>query len=120
MDQAPRSALIAAIVKPEERTAVMGITSMMRTLAATAGPTVTGLLAGSNRFWIAFVAGGAFRLAYDIGLWVIFVNIKLHQHEEVQPEMVQTGHQRQRDDNEQMGSLAGSDEDNDEDDRTTK
>ncbi|KAK4496905.1 hypothetical protein PRZ48_011354 [Zasmidium cellare] len=120
MDQAPRSALIAAIVKPEERTAVMGITSMIRTLAATAGPTVTGLLAGSNRFWIAFVAGGAFRLAYDIGLWVIFVNIKLHQHEETRPEMVQTNQQRPGEDNEEIGSLAGSDDDYEEDDRATK
>lgn len=118
MDQAPRSALIAAIVKPEERTAVMGITSMVRTLAATAGPTVTGLLAGSNRFWIAFVAGGAFRLTYDIGLWVIFVNVKLHQHEPAQPAMQQNT--RQHDDNEEMGSLAGSDDDYDEDDRSTK
>ncbi|KXS93936.1 hypothetical protein AC578_7078 [Pseudocercospora eumusae] len=81
MDQAPRTALIAAIVKPEERTAVMGITSMLRTLAATTGPMVTGFLAGSDRFWVAFVAGGAFRLTYDVGLWVLFVNIKLHQHE---------------------------------------
>ena len=81
MDQAPRSALIAAIVKPQERTAVMGITSMLRTLAATSGPMVTGFLAGSNRFWVAFVAGGAFRLTYDIGLWVLFTNVKLHQHE---------------------------------------
>lgn len=120
MDQAPRSALIAAIVKPEERTAVMGITSMLRTLAATAGPTVTGLLAGSDRFWIAFVAGGAFRLTYDVGLWVIFVNVKLHQHEQAQPEMQQTSQQRQRDDTEEMGSLAGSDEDYDEDERMTK
>ncbi|KXT10737.1 hypothetical protein AC579_6836 [Pseudocercospora musae] len=81
MDQAPRTALIAAIVKPEERTAVMGITSMLRTLAATTGPMVTGFLAGSDRFWVAFVAGGAFRLTYDVGLWVLFINIKLHQHE---------------------------------------
>lgn len=72
MDQAPRSALIAGIVKPEERTAVMGITSMLRTLAATTGPMVTGFLAGSNRFWVAFVAAGACRLTYDIGLWILF------------------------------------------------
>jgi len=38
MDQAPRSAFIAAVVKQEERTSVMGITAMIRTLAATAGP----------------------------------------------------------------------------------
>jgi MFS family permease len=82
MDQAPRSAFIAAVVKPEERTAVMGITSMLRTLAATAGPTVTGILAGDDRFWIAFVAAGALRIAYDLGLWAMFVNMTLHQHEE--------------------------------------
>jgi MFS family permease len=82
MDQAPRTAFIAAVVKPEERTAVMGITSMLRTLAATCGPTVTGLLAGSDRFWIAFVAAGALRITYDLGLFAMFVNMKLHKHED--------------------------------------
>lgn len=43
---------------------------------------VTGFLAGSERFWVAFVVGGACRLVYDVGLWVLFVNVKLHQHEE--------------------------------------
>jgi MFS family permease len=81
MDQAPRSAFIAAVIKPEERTAVMGITSMLRTLAATCGPTVTGLLAGNDKFWIAFVAAGVLRLAYDFGLFAMFVNMKLYKHE---------------------------------------
>lgn len=81
MDQAPRAALIAAVVKPEERTAVMGITGMLRTLAATTGPSVTGVLAGSDRFWIAFVTAGALRIAYDLGLFAMFINIKLHKHE---------------------------------------
>lgn len=81
MDQAPRSAFIAAVVKPEERTAVMGITSMLRTLASTVGPSVTGFLASSDKFWIAFVAAGALRICYDIGLFAMFVNLKLHTHE---------------------------------------
>jgi MFS family permease len=81
MDQAPRTAFIAATVKPEERTSVMGITSMLRTLAATLGPSITGLLAGSDRFWIAFVAAGALRIGYDLGLFAMFVNMKLHTHE---------------------------------------
>ncbi|KAF2432393.1 MFS general substrate transporter [Tothia fuscella] len=82
MDQAPRSAFIAAVVKPEERTAVMGITSMLRTLAQSVGPTVTGILAGNDQFWIAFVATGALRVTYDLGLWALFINVKLHQHEQ--------------------------------------
>jgi hypothetical protein len=81
LDQAPRSAFIAAVVKPSERTAVMGITSMLRTLSAASGPTITGILAGNDRFWIAFVTAGAFRLAYDFGLWALFVNMKLYKHE---------------------------------------
>lgn len=81
MDQAPRAALIAAVVKPEERTAVMGITSTLRTLANIAGPSFTGLLADNDRFWIAFVVGGALRLAYDLGLFVMFINIQLYKHE---------------------------------------
>jgi hypothetical protein len=80
MDQAPRTALIAAVVKPEERTAVMGITSTIRTLAAMTGPTVTGLLASNEHFWIAFVAAGVCRLVYDFGLYGLFVNMKLDHH----------------------------------------
>ena len=81
MDQAPRTAFIAAVVKPDERTAVMGITSTLRTLAAMVGPGVTGLLAGTDRFWTAFVVAGALRICYDLGLFAMFVNRKLHTHE---------------------------------------
>lgn len=87
MDQAPRAALIAAVVRPEERTAVMGITSTLRTLANVTGPSFTGLLAESDRFWIAFVVGGALRLAYDLGLFVMFINIQLYKHEPVKQDL---------------------------------
>lgn len=81
MDQAPRAALIAAIVKPEERTAVLGITGMLRTLAATLGPSITGLLSAADLFWVAFVMAGALRLAYDFGLWDLFKAIDLTENE---------------------------------------
>ena len=81
MDQAPRTALIAAVVKPEERTAVMGITGMLRMLASTVGPSITGSLADSDKFWITFVAAGFLRLAYDFGLFTMFINMKLHTNE---------------------------------------
>lgn len=83
MDQAPRAALIAAVVKPEERTAVMGITSTLRTLANVTGPSFTGVLGDHNLFWVAFVVGGALRLAYDVGLFVLFINVQLYKHEPV-------------------------------------
>lgn len=77
MDQAPRTAFIAAVVKPEERTGAMGITSMVRTLAMSAGPSITGLLSGNGSFWVAFLAAGICRVSYDLGLWVLFVNVKV-------------------------------------------
>lgn len=77
MDQAPRTAFIAAVVKPEERTGAMGITSMVRTLAMSLGPSITGLLSGGGQFWIAFLATGICRITYDLGLWVLFVNVKV-------------------------------------------
>lgn len=106
MDQAPRSAFIAAVVRPEERTAVMGITSMLRTLASTAGPFVTGLLAGNDRFWIAFVAAGSLRICYDLGLWGMFVNMRLHQHEEKGGvQVAENGSGRRESDEEELREL---------------
>lgn len=58
MDQAPRSALIAAAVRPEERTAVMGITSVLWTLAATLGPSLMGWSAEGDKFWVALSLQG--------------------------------------------------------------
>ncbi len=117
MDQAPRTAFIAAVVKNKERTAVMGVTSMLRTLAALGGPTVTGLLAADDRFWIAFVVAGICRLAYDFGLWAMFVDMKLYQHES-KPENNDTGGGRREPDEEEsleMQSLVGSESENEED-----
>lgn len=116
MDQAPRSAFIAAVVRPEERTAVMGITAMVRTLASMAGPTVTGLLAASQQFWIAFVAAGIFRLAYDFGLYAMFVNMKVGDDA---GEVAGSGYQRARQEDEEFElespkfSLDGGSDDDD-------
>ncbi|KAK3637369.1 hypothetical protein LTR56_013719 [Elasticomyces elasticus] len=105
MDQAPRSAFIAAVVKPEERTAVMGITNLLRTFAAMAGPSLTGILAGNDKFWVAFLAAGIFRLAYDVGLYVLFINMKLYQNEPGAQGDEMVAQERQRSDDEEMTEL---------------
>jgi hypothetical protein len=113
MDQAPRTAFIAAVVKPEERTAVMGITSMLRTLAAMSGPTLTGFLAADEKFWIAFVVAGSCRLAYDLGLYAMFVNMKLYQHEAKPTDLPNGrgsgGRELDEEESVEMASLVGSD-----------
>jgi predicted MFS family arabinose efflux permease len=81
MDQAPRAAFISAIVKPEERTAVMGIVNVLKTASQSGGPSVTGALAGANVFWLAFTLAGSLKASYDLGLLSMFVNVRLHEHE---------------------------------------
>ncbi|KAF2679355.1 MFS transporter-like protein [Lentithecium fluviatile CBS 122367] len=82
MDQAPRTAFIAKVVRPGERTGVMGITAMVRQLAMSVGPSITGVLAGNDRFWAAFLATGICRIVYDLGLWVLFVNVDVSGQKE--------------------------------------
>ncbi|KAJ4423387.1 hypothetical protein N0V82_001991 [Gnomoniopsis sp. IMI 355080] len=76
MDQAPRSAFLSKVVAADERTAVMGIVNVVKTLSQSGGPTLTGVLAGDQRFWIAFVAAGALKASYDIGLMTFFLKVE--------------------------------------------
>ncbi|ORY10549.1 major facilitator superfamily domain-containing protein [Clohesyomyces aquaticus] len=72
MDQAPRSAFLSLVVLPEERTAVMGIVNILKTLSQSSGPAVTGVLAGHDHFWVAFVSAGSLKAVYDLGLLAFF------------------------------------------------
>ncbi|KAF9732062.1 hypothetical protein PMIN06_008913 [Paraphaeosphaeria minitans] len=72
MDQAPRSAFLSTVVLPQERTAVMGVVNIFKTLSQSAGPWVTGLLAGRGHFWVAFVAAGSLKGTYDLLLLAFF------------------------------------------------
>ncbi|KAH9882874.1 hypothetical protein J1614_000240 [Plenodomus biglobosus] len=72
MDQAPRSAFLSIVVLPDERTAVMGVVNILKTLSQSSGPSITGVLAGHDRFWVAFVVAGSLKATYDLLLLVYF------------------------------------------------
>lgn len=74
MDVAPRSAFLAAVILPNERTAVMGMINVVKTFSSSVGPQITGLLAGRNLFWISFVTAGALKATYDLGVLAVFAN----------------------------------------------
>ncbi|KAK7738497.1 hypothetical protein SLS53_006016 [Cytospora paraplurivora] len=76
MDQAPRSAFLSKVVQAEERTAVMGIVNVVKTLSQSGGPTFTGILAGEDRFWVAFVVAGALKSSYDLGMLAMFLRLE--------------------------------------------
>ncbi|KAL9094093.1 MAG: hypothetical protein Q9165_003508 [Trypethelium subeluteriae] len=82
MDQAPRSAFLSAVVLPNERTAVMGVVNTVKTMSQSGGPIITGVLAGKDHFWVAFVAAGAMKAVYDVVLLTAFVNTKTREEAE--------------------------------------
>ncbi|KAF2183803.1 para-aminobenzoate synthase [Zopfia rhizophila CBS 207.26] len=81
MDQAPRSAFLSLVVLPAERTSVMGIVNIVKTLSQSGGPVITGFLAGDDHFWVAFVVAGSMKAAYDLALLTLFAG-KVHKKEQ--------------------------------------
>lgn len=79
MDQAPRQAFIAAAVLPNERTAVMGVVNVVKTLSQSGAPSVTGWLAQIGNFWIAFVIAGSLKVSYDLALLKMFLGYKTYE-----------------------------------------
>lgn len=74
MDVAPRSAFLAAIVLPNERTAVMGTINVVKTFSQSIGPSITGVLAENKLFWVAFVMAGSLKATYDLGMLAVFAS----------------------------------------------
>lgn len=76
MDQAPKQAFLAAAVLPSERTAVMGVVNVARTLSQSGGPVVTGWLAGMKKFWVAFLVAGGLKAGYDLAMLKLFLGYR--------------------------------------------
>lgn len=81
MDVAPRSAFLAAILLPGERTAVMGLVNVVKTSAQSLGPLITGVLANHDLFWVSFVCAGSLKVCYDLGLLAVFKNRERQRRE---------------------------------------
>jgi hypothetical protein len=72
MDDVPRAAFLAGIIKPAERTAIMGLVSVLKMMAQSAGPLITGVLAGKGYFWVGFVVAGGIKITYDLTFFGMF------------------------------------------------
>jgi MFS family permease len=79
MDVAPRSAFLAAVILPNERTAVNGLLNIVKTSASSIGPAVTGVLAQHNMMWISFLAAGCLKATYDLGMLAVFAEHVSHE-----------------------------------------
>jgi len=76
MDQAPRQAFLAAAVLPSERTAVMGFVNVVKTLAQSGGPSLTGVFAETNQMGLAFVFAGLLKAGYDLAMLKMFLGFE--------------------------------------------
>lgn len=73
MDVAPRAAFLAAVILPQERTAVMGLLNVVKTFAQCLSPLIVGFLASKNSIGWSFVLAGTLKASYDLGILYMFV-----------------------------------------------
>ncbi|KAH7159499.1 major facilitator superfamily domain-containing protein [Dactylonectria estremocensis] len=66
IDNAPRQAFISAGVLDGERTSAMGVVNIVKTVGSCIGLYTTGLFAGRDQFWLAFIAAGVLKLVYNV------------------------------------------------------
>ena len=76
MDVPTRSSYVMAIVLPEERPAAASVTTVPRSLASAAGPSLAGWMLGLSSFGWFIVAAGAIKIAYDLMLLAAFRRIR--------------------------------------------
>jgi len=84
MDAAPRSAFLAAIVLPNERTATMGTVNVVKTISQSLGPLITGILVERELFWVAFLAAGSLKATYDVGMLMVFASHRTREEREAE------------------------------------
>jgi MFS family permease len=76
MDVPTRTSYIMAVVEPEERAAAASVTSVPRSLAAAASPTLAGAMLAISGFGWPLVLAGGLKAVYDLLLLVMFRNVR--------------------------------------------
>jgi MFS family permease len=76
MDVPTRQSYVMAVVKPEERMAAAGITSLVRSGGWAMSPMLAGVMMQMGGLGLPLVVAGATKLAYDFLLWREFRRVK--------------------------------------------
>lgn len=76
MDVPTRQSYVLAVVEPGERTAVSGITTLVRLAAWAVAPGFAGLFMTGDTMFLPLVIGAAMKIGYDVLLWRAFRGIK--------------------------------------------
>lgn len=76
MDVPTRQSYMMAIVKPQERTATAGITSVPRSIAQGISPAISSYMIGTLQYALPFFLSGSIKILYDISIYLSFRKIK--------------------------------------------
>ncbi len=76
MDVPTRQSYTMAIVKPEERTALAGITNIPRSVAQGISPSISSYFIGILNYSVPFFASGVLKIVYDISIFFTFRKVK--------------------------------------------
>jgi len=66
MDQAPRQALLAKLLQPSERAAVMGMINVIKTMCYSFGPWMAGIMASKDQLGLCISLAGLVKVLYDL------------------------------------------------------
>lgn len=83
MDQAPRQAFLAAVMRPEERTAILGIVNIVKTLAQAGGIGTSGILAAQRSWRVMLGSAGLMKVSYDLLILWTFLHVPDREGESV-------------------------------------
>ncbi|OTB09387.1 hypothetical protein M426DRAFT_256516 [Hypoxylon sp. CI-4A] len=82
IDNAPRQAFISSRVLAEERTSAMGVVNIIKIIGSCVGLYCTGIFAGMDQFWLAFIVAGGLKLVYNVLISAFFWRgCKKQEHE---------------------------------------
>jgi MFS family permease len=76
MDVPTSQSYTMAVVRPEERTAMVSATMVARSAGVALGPTITAALWTASSATVPFVAGALVKISYDLALWRVFRTVK--------------------------------------------
>ncbi|KAF2132428.1 MFS general substrate transporter [Dothidotthia symphoricarpi CBS 119687] len=82
MDQAPRQAFLAAVMRPEERTAILGIINIVKTIAQAGGIGSSGVLAAGRSWRLMLGGAGMMKATYDLLILWTFLGVPDRDMEE--------------------------------------
>ena len=76
MDVPTRQSYVMAVVRPEERLAAAGITSLVRSVGWAISPMLAGVMIQAGGLGLPLIFAGATKLCYDELLWREFRRVK--------------------------------------------